>query len=72
MKDIKFNERLLFSGHDPQDVKLFPQLRAKFSHLNEHKFRHNFKACVSPICDSELEIQSTKDIFLPCHYYHVE
>ena len=43
MKDIKSNERLLFSIHDPQGVKLLSQLKLNFSHLNEHKFRHNLK-----------------------------
>ena len=48
MKDIKSNEQLLFSIHDPQGVKLLSQL--KFSHLNEHKFRHNFKEHARPMC----------------------
>ena len=41
MKDIKSNERSLFSIHDPQGVKLLSRLRLNFSHLNEHKFKHN-------------------------------
>ena len=72
MKDIKSNERLLFSIHDPQGVKLLSRLRLKFSHLNEHKFRHNFKECVSPMCGCRLEIESTHHFFLRCHFYHVE
>ena len=43
-----------------------------YSHLNEHKFRHNFKECVSPMCSCGLEIESTQHFFLPCHFYHVE
>ena len=38
IKDIKSNEQLLFSIHDPQSVKLLSRLN--FSHLNEHKFRY--------------------------------
>ena len=49
MKDIKSTEQLLFSIHDPQGVKLLSRL--KFSHLNEHKFRHNFKERARPMCD---------------------
>ena len=48
MKDIKSNKQLQFSIHDPQAVKLLSRLN--FSHLKEHKFRHNLKECVSPMC----------------------
>ena len=34
MKDIKPNERSLFSIHDLQGVKLLSRLRLNFSHLN--------------------------------------
>ena len=54
MKDIKSNNRSLFSIHNPQDVKLLSRLRLNFSHLNEHKFSHNFKERVSTMCGSEL------------------
>ena len=72
MKDSKSNERQLFSIHDPQGVKLLSRLRLNFSHLNENKFRRNFKECVSPIWGSRLEIESTQHFFLRCHFYHVE
>ena len=72
MKDSKSNERQLFSIHDPQGVKLLSRLRLNFSHLNENKFRLNFKECVSPISGCRLEIESIQHFFLPCHFYHVE
>ena len=72
MKDIKSNERSLFSIHDPHGVKLLSRVRLNFSHLNEHKFRHNFKECVSPMCGCGLGIESTPHFFLRCHFYHVE
>ena len=72
MKDIKSNNRSLFSIHNPQDVKLLSRLRLNFSHLNEHKFRHNFKERVSPMRGCELEIESTQHFFLRCHFYHIE
>ena len=40
---LSLNQRSLFSIHDPVGVKLLTRLRLQFSHLNEHKFRHNFK-----------------------------
>ena len=72
MAAIKSNEWLLFFIHDPQGVKLLCWLRLNFSHLNKHKFRHNFKECVSPMCDCGLEIESTQHFFLHWHFYHVE
>ena len=72
LKDIESNERSLFSIHDPQSVKLLSRLTLNFSHLNKHKFRHNFKECVSPMCGCGLEIESTQHFFLRSHFYHVE
>ena len=72
MKDIKSNKRSLFYTHDPQDIKMLSWLRLNFSHLNKHKFRHNFKECVTPMCGCRLEIELTKNFFLRCHFYHVE
>ena len=62
----------MFSVHDAQGVKLLSRLRLNFSHLNEHKFRRNFKECVSPMCGCGLKIESTQHFFLRCHFYHVE
>ena len=40
-------QKSLFAIHDPAGVKLLPRLRLKLSHLNEHKFRHNFKDAIA-------------------------
>ena len=72
MRDIKSNEPSLFSIHDPQGVKLLSRIRLDFSHLNEHKFRHNFKECASPMYGCGLAIKLTEHFFLRGHFYHVE
>ena len=72
MKDIKSKERSLFSIHEPQIVKLFSRRRLDFSHLNEHKFRHKFKECMSPMCACGLEIASNKHFFFHCHFYYIK
>ena len=59
IKDIKSNETSFFSIHDSQGVKLLSQIKLYFSHLNEHKFRHNFKESGSVLCCCGLEIEST-------------
>ena len=40
----------VFDIHDTNGIKLLSRLRLNFSHLNEHKFRHNFNDRVDPMC----------------------
>ena len=60
---------LLFSIHDPTSVELVTRLRLKFSHLNKHKFCHNFKHNVVPMCDCGRETERTEHIFLHCPFF---
>ena len=34
--------------------------------LNEHRFRHNFKNCINPLCSCSLELENTLHFFLHC------
>ena len=45
------------------------RLWLQFSHLNEHKFCHNFKDCLSPICDCGAETETTNHFFLCCPFF---
>ena len=63
MKFFSLQERSLFSIYDPTGVKLLTRLRLKFSHLNEHKFSHNFKDTVVAMCDCVKESETTEHIF---------
>ena len=63
------NQRSLFSIHEPVGVKLLTRLRLQFSHLNEHKFHHNFKDWVSPMCDCCAETETTSHFFLRCQFF---
>ena len=49
-------------------LKLLTRLRLGFSHLNEHRFNHNFKSCINPLCSCSLAIESTAHFLL--HYPH--
>ena len=40
------------------------RLWLRFSHLNEHKFCHNFKDALRPICDCGSETETTDHFFL--------
>ena len=50
MNFFTLQEVSLFSIHNSTGIKLLRRLRLKFSHLNEHKFSHNFKDTVVPMC----------------------
>ena len=47
------------------------RLQFKFSHLNEHKFRNNFKDALSPMCNSESETETTDHFFLHCPFFAI-
>ena len=51
-------------------LKLLTRLRLGLSHLNEHRFNHNFQDCINPLCMCSLEVESTAHFFLHCHHYH--
>ena len=50
--------------HNPIDINLLSMLRLKFSHLNKHKFCHNFKDATIPMCDCGSETQTTDQLLL--------
>ena len=53
---------MVFDIHDTNGIKLLSRQRLYFSHLNEHKFRHNFNDLLDPMCTCGLEPETT------CHY----
>ena len=55
--------------HNPSVMQHLTRLRLGVSHLNEHKFNHNFEGCINPLCTCILEVESTTHFFLHCHYY---
>ena len=55
--------------YDPLGIKLLTRLRLGFSHLSEHKFRHNFADSLNPLCSCSLETESTLHFFLRCQNY---
>ena len=66
---VKPNCSTLFSFHHPVCVKLFVRLRLGFSHLCEHKFRHNFHDTLNPLCSSSLEPKKTSYYLLCCYNF---
>ena len=39
----------VFKTYDPLGIKFLTKLRLGLSHLNEHRFRHNFQDCFKSI-----------------------
>ena len=53
----------MYGIYDPFGVKLINRLRLGFSHLREHKFRHNFADTMNPLCSCTLETENTEHFF---------
>ena len=66
---IRPKENSIFKIHDINGIKLLNRLRYHFSHLNEHKFRHNFRATIDPMCSCGLEPEATLHYLLRCNLY---
>ena len=56
---IRPKENSIFKIHDINGIKLLNRLRLQICHLNEHKFRHKFRATIDPMCNRGLEPKTT-------------
>ena len=52
-------ENSVYPTNDISSLKLLTHLRLSFSHLNEHKFRLNFKNSINAICPCNFEPETT-------------
>ena len=76
---LSFRNALLMTGQltskpvcntlHPNGLKLLTRLILGLSHLNEHKFNHNFKECVNPLCSCSLQVESVSHFLLHYHYF---
>ena len=58
----------VFGIFNPLGLKFITRLWLGLSHLNEHRFKHNFNDCINPLCKCSLD--STVHYFLHCNYYN--
>lgn len=59
-------ENSIFSIFGSERLKLLIRLRLCFSHLNEHRFGHNFQECLNTSCTFSLKTENTSHfIVLP-------
>ena len=72
LKDFfNLKQKSLFAIHDLAGVKSLSRLRLMFRHLNEHKFCHNFKDALSPMCDCGSETETTDHFFQRCPFFAI-
>ena len=69
IKLIRPLENSIYNIHDPIGIKLLTRLRLGFSHLREHKFRHNFRDTLNPMCVCSLQPENTSHYLLYCRNY---
>ena len=61
----------IYNTFNPVGLKYLTRLPLELSHLNEHRFKHNFQDCVNPLCGCSLEPESNSHFFLCCHHYTI-
>ena len=69
MSFIRPLESNVYNIFDPIGLKFLNSLRLGFSHLNEHRFRHNFQDCMHPLYFRSLEIEDTSHYLLDFHRF---
>ena len=59
----------IYNIFDPKGLKLLTRLRLGHSHLNAHRFRHNFQDCLNSLCSCSLEPEDTSHCLLHCYHF---
>ena len=68
---VRSRENLVVTVHDITSLELLTRLRLNFSHLNEHKLRHNFNYTINPMCSCGKESETTLHYLLRCEFYSI-
>ena len=58
-----------FGTNDVSGLELLTRLRVGFSHLREHKCKHNFQDTLNPLCPCFLEAEDTYNFFMRCQSF---
>ena len=56
--------------HDWVGIKLLIRLRLGFSHLRQHKFRHNSEDTLNALCSCSIQAQTTLHFFLRYQFFN--
>ena len=64
LKEIRPDPHPVYNIRRPFGLKLLTWLRRGLSHLNQHRFNHNFESCVNSLCTCSLQAETTSHFFL--------
>ena len=64
--------KFVYRIHDSKGLSILTQLRVGLSKLNFHKFKHNFRDTLNPLCPTNDGIEDTEHYFLLCHKYDAD
>ena len=70
-KCIRPAPKLMHGIHNPEGLAILTQQRVGLSKLNFHKFTHNFRDTVNPLCPANDGIEDTEHFLMHCHSYEV-
>ena len=62
----------VFGIHDPKGLSYLTQLRVGLSKLNFHKFKHNFRDTINPMCPTSDRIEDTEHFLLLCPSFDLQ
>jgi hypothetical protein len=62
----------VFGIHDPIGLSYLSQIRVGLSKLNIHKFKHNFRDTVNPMCPTNDGIEDTEHFLLLCPSFDIQ
>ena len=66
---IRLVQNSVFNIFDPKGLIILTRLHLSFSHLTEHRFRHNFENCINPLCSCSLVVEDKLHYLLHCHHF---
>ena len=70
---VKPKPNSVFNANDNKGVIFLNRLRVDFSHLREHKFRHNFLDTLDPFCNCRTNsLETTEHFLMYCSDYRNE
>ena len=69
LNNIRPRASKVYNINDTIGNKWITRLLLGFSHLLEHKFKHNFQDTLNPLCSCSTEVESTSHYFLRCHFF---
>ena len=72
LSKIRPPAKSVFGIHDPIGLSYLTQLRVGLSKLNLHKFKHNFRDTINPMCSSNDGIKSTEHFLFLCPSFEVQ